>query len=80
MSGLAPTLIIVRVAYGKSVESVQQMMSIHFAERTSHQATGPTAGISRGTAEIRARSENDHGDGVLEEVKLVVKGDESRMI
>ncbi|KAJ8077910.1 hypothetical protein PM082_002351 [Marasmius tenuissimus] len=33
LSGLAPTLIIVRVAYGKSVESVQQMASIHFAER-----------------------------------------------
>ncbi|KAF9259992.1 hypothetical protein L218DRAFT_1055628 [Marasmius fiardii PR-910] len=28
MSGLAPTLIIVRVAYGKSVNSVQQMASL----------------------------------------------------
>ncbi|KAF9265097.1 hypothetical protein L218DRAFT_957781 [Marasmius fiardii PR-910] len=28
MSGLAPTLIIVRVAYGKSVDSVQQMVSL----------------------------------------------------
>ncbi|KAK1219520.1 hypothetical protein PQX77_017753 [Marasmius sp. AFHP31] len=32
MAGLAPTLIIVRVAYGKSVDSVQQMVSTHFSE------------------------------------------------
>ncbi|KAF9265044.1 hypothetical protein L218DRAFT_957714 [Marasmius fiardii PR-910] len=32
MSGLAPTLIIVRVAYGKSVNSVQQMVSLQWAD------------------------------------------------
>ncbi|KAJ8079841.1 hypothetical protein PM082_016666 [Marasmius tenuissimus] len=55
MSGLAPTLIIVRVAYGKSVESVQQVMeSIHFAEQVSQQ--GPRHGTSglRATVDIRS--------------------------
>ncbi|KAK1226709.1 hypothetical protein PQX77_010305 [Marasmius sp. AFHP31] len=32
MAGLAPTLIIVRIGYRKSVDSVQQMVSAHFAE------------------------------------------------
>ncbi|KAF9265055.1 hypothetical protein L218DRAFT_957729 [Marasmius fiardii PR-910] len=32
MSGLAPTLIIVRVAYGKSVDSVQQMVSLQLTD------------------------------------------------
>ncbi|KAK1235431.1 hypothetical protein PQX77_001350 [Marasmius sp. AFHP31] len=40
MAGLAPTLIIVRVAYGKSVDSVQQMLSIHFATCESQQEAG----------------------------------------
>ncbi|KAK1218765.1 hypothetical protein PQX77_018532 [Marasmius sp. AFHP31] len=41
MSGLAPTLIFVRVAYGKSVDSVQQqLMSIHLSEEASQQRTG----------------------------------------
>ncbi|KAK1223924.1 hypothetical protein PQX77_013203 [Marasmius sp. AFHP31] len=53
LSGLAPTLIIVRVAYGKSVESVQQMVSIQFAERDLHQ--GPGAGTLRGTLDIHSR-------------------------
>ena len=38
LQGLAPTLIIVRVADGKSVDSVGQMMSIHFAEQASEHA------------------------------------------
>ncbi|KAK1217926.1 hypothetical protein PQX77_019401 [Marasmius sp. AFHP31] len=52
MSGLAPTLIIVRVAYGKSVESVQQMVSIHFAENETR--LGPSTGGIRATVEIRS--------------------------
>ncbi|KAK1217584.1 hypothetical protein PQX77_019753 [Marasmius sp. AFHP31] len=40
MAGIAPTLIIVRVAYRKSVDSVQQMVSAHFAECESQQEVG----------------------------------------
>ncbi|KAK1223923.1 hypothetical protein PQX77_013202 [Marasmius sp. AFHP31] len=58
MSGLAPTLIIVRVAYGKSVESVQQMVSIHFAERqTRHRGPGDTA--LHVTLDVRSHSQNE---------------------
>ncbi|KAK1223922.1 hypothetical protein PQX77_013201 [Marasmius sp. AFHP31] len=54
MSGLAPTLIIVRVAYGKSIETVQQMVSIQFAEReTQH---GPRLSMLRATVDISSRS------------------------
>ncbi|KAJ8077807.1 hypothetical protein PM082_002241 [Marasmius tenuissimus] len=53
MSGLAPTLIIVRVAYGKSVDSVHQMVSIHFAERESQQ--GPQLSVLRATMDISSR-------------------------
>ncbi|KAL0058039.1 hypothetical protein AAF712_015298 [Marasmius tenuissimus] len=60
MSGLAPTLIIVRVAYGKSVESVQQMVSIHFAERETQQEAGANA--LRATVNIRSRT----GAGALQ--------------
>ncbi|KAK1229649.1 hypothetical protein PQX77_007287 [Marasmius sp. AFHP31] len=48
MSGLAPTLMVVRVAYGKSVDSVQQMVSIHVVERE----TQPGPSISRGGASV----------------------------
>ncbi|KAL0056947.1 hypothetical protein AAF712_016436, partial [Marasmius tenuissimus] len=41
--GIAPTLIIVRVAYQKSVDSVQQMVSIHFAEHESQREVGNRA-------------------------------------
>ncbi|KAK1216580.1 hypothetical protein PQX77_020784 [Marasmius sp. AFHP31] len=40
MAGLAPTLIIVRVRYKKSIDSVQQMVSMHFAEHDTGQETG----------------------------------------
>ncbi|KAK1215599.1 hypothetical protein PQX77_021788 [Marasmius sp. AFHP31] len=43
MLGLAPTLIIVRVGYRKSVNSVQQMVSIHFAEHDSQEEVGNRA-------------------------------------
>ncbi|KAK1224583.1 hypothetical protein PQX77_012513 [Marasmius sp. AFHP31] len=52
MSGLAPTLIIVRVADKKSVDSVQQMVSMHFAERDTQQATGTSA--IQATIDIRS--------------------------
>ncbi|KAK1223224.1 hypothetical protein PQX77_013903 [Marasmius sp. AFHP31] len=53
-TGLAPTLIIVRVAYGKSVDSVQQMVSIHFAERETQQEANVNP--ARATVDIRPRS------------------------
>ncbi|KAK1224367.1 hypothetical protein PQX77_012728 [Marasmius sp. AFHP31] len=43
MAGLAPTLIIVRVAYRKSVDSVQQVVSIHLAGCESQQEAGNRA-------------------------------------
>ncbi|KAK1220453.1 hypothetical protein PQX77_016771 [Marasmius sp. AFHP31] len=43
MAGLAPTLIIVRVGYRKSVDSVQQMVSIHLAEHGSQWEAGNRA-------------------------------------
>ncbi|KAF9264508.1 hypothetical protein L218DRAFT_224995 [Marasmius fiardii PR-910] len=47
MSGLAPTLIIVRVSYGKSVNSVQQMVStLHFADVPENsQKSRPVANV-----------------------------------
>ncbi|KAJ8077845.1 hypothetical protein PM082_002285 [Marasmius tenuissimus] len=51
--GLAPTLIIVRVAYGKSVDSVQQMISdtsIQFAEPGQGSRRRNGEDILRGTA------------------------------
>ncbi|KAK1229642.1 hypothetical protein PQX77_007277 [Marasmius sp. AFHP31] len=50
MAGLAPTLIIVRVAYGKSVDNVDQVMSIHFADR----------GAGHTTINIVPRSQDDN--------------------
>ncbi|KAG7088994.1 hypothetical protein E1B28_012940 [Marasmius oreades] len=47
MSGLAPTLVIVRVAYGKSVDSVQQVMSIHFLDQEAHIATTTDSSLNR---------------------------------
>ncbi|KAK1230902.1 hypothetical protein PQX77_005980 [Marasmius sp. AFHP31] len=47
LAGLSPTLIIVRSAYGKTVESVNQMVS------TLQFVDGPTSTI-RGAGEARA--------------------------
>ncbi|KAK1229500.1 hypothetical protein PQX77_007435 [Marasmius sp. AFHP31] len=73
MAGFAPTLVIVRVAYGKSVDSVQQMMSMHFAEQSSRQGHGHGVSALRTTVNISSRSQDDH----IEEAKseLGVKGD-----
>ena len=44
-------MVIVRAAYGQSVDSVQQMVSIHFAEQASQQASiSADASNIRGTA------------------------------
>ncbi|KAK1230384.1 hypothetical protein PQX77_006529 [Marasmius sp. AFHP31] len=55
MSGLAPTLIFVRVAYGKSVDSVQQqMMSIHLSEEASQQRTGLDTSMPQAAVDIQS--------------------------
>ncbi|KAK1224582.1 hypothetical protein PQX77_012511 [Marasmius sp. AFHP31] len=54
MSGLAPTLIIVRVAHGKSVDSVPQMASIHFAERETQ--PWPITSAVQATVDILPRT------------------------
>ena len=56
MKGLAPTMIIVRVAYGKSIDSVQQMMSIRFVEGESQRPGTPQGGL-RGTVVIPSRTQ-----------------------
>ncbi|KAK1221017.1 hypothetical protein PQX77_016180 [Marasmius sp. AFHP31] len=78
MSGLAPTLIIVRVAYGQSVDSVQQMMSIHFAEQASQQGTRPGTISLRGTGGIQSHPQNNNAinDAHLE---VKVSNDEDRV-
>ncbi|KAL0062599.1 hypothetical protein AAF712_010533 [Marasmius tenuissimus] len=55
MAGLAPTLIIVRVAYRRSVDSVEQMMSIHFAEHSSSQGTRQGPSTLQTTLDIRSQ-------------------------
>ncbi|KAJ8077912.1 hypothetical protein PM082_002353 [Marasmius tenuissimus] len=59
MAGFAPTLVIVRVAYGKSVDSVQQMMSIHFAEQTSRPGHGHGVSTLRTTVNLPSRSQDE---------------------
>ncbi|KAK1228016.1 hypothetical protein PQX77_008958 [Marasmius sp. AFHP31] len=79
VSGFAPTLIVVRVAYGKSVDSVQQVMSIHFAEQSSHPISGPTAtGVLRGTVDIRSRPQHVNHEGSVEAIKDEDKINEAR--
>ncbi|KAK1223956.1 hypothetical protein PQX77_013164 [Marasmius sp. AFHP31] len=79
MSGLAPTLIIVRVAYRKSVDSVQQMISIHFAEREFRREDGITLGA---TMDVRSLHQNDDSasDVRVEETKSEAKNDEGQMV
>ncbi|KAL0060522.1 hypothetical protein AAF712_012680 [Marasmius tenuissimus] len=75
MSGLAPTLVIVRVAYGKSVETVQQMMSIHFAEQASRETRQPTVDICSDP-----QYDDDASDTPVEELKPGTMVDEGRMV
>ncbi|KAL0063975.1 hypothetical protein AAF712_009043 [Marasmius tenuissimus] len=61
MSGLAPTLIIVRVAYGKSAtDSVQQETTIRFAERNSRQALG--TGTVQANADVQTRHQSESSE------------------
>ncbi|KAG7100281.1 hypothetical protein E1B28_002054 [Marasmius oreades] len=64
MSGLAPTLIIVRVAHGKQVESVQQMMSINFAARE------PQSGTNAATVDFPTHPDRNPSRDDIEAVQL----------
>ncbi|KAL0061707.1 hypothetical protein AAF712_011461 [Marasmius tenuissimus] len=59
-SGLAPTLIIVHVAYGKSVETVQleQMGTIHFASRGTQQRAESNMSALQSTVNVQVRNPN----------------------
>ncbi|KAL0573708.1 hypothetical protein V5O48_008252 [Marasmius crinis-equi] len=49
MTGIAPTMTIVRIAYGKSVESVEQAITtLRFAE-AAHGSQQRSAGVPRAT-------------------------------
>ncbi|KAK1215057.1 hypothetical protein PQX77_022347 [Marasmius sp. AFHP31] len=55
MSGLAPTMIIVRVAYGKSMDSVQQqIMSIYLSEEATQQRTGLDTSTPQAAVDIQS--------------------------
>ncbi|KAL0065631.1 hypothetical protein AAF712_007409 [Marasmius tenuissimus] len=57
MSGLAPTLIIARVAQNNSMENVEQVMStLHFNDRQSH--------VGSSDAEEGGSSQHSANDGV----------------
>ncbi|KAK1217562.1 hypothetical protein PQX77_019791, partial [Marasmius sp. AFHP31] len=65
MSGLAPTLIFVRVAYGKSVDSVQQqMMSIHLSEEASQQRTGLGTSTPQAAVDIQSNPQTSNLEGL----------------
>ncbi|KAJ8077627.1 hypothetical protein PM082_002059 [Marasmius tenuissimus] len=65
MSGLAPTLIIVRVAYGKSVtDSVQHETTIRFAERNSRQALGTRTVQANADVQTHHRSESSESEDI----------------
>ncbi|KAK1218910.1 hypothetical protein PQX77_018378 [Marasmius sp. AFHP31] len=74
MSGLAPTLIFVRVTYGKSVDSVQQqMMSIHLSEEASRQRTGLGMSIPQAAIDIQSNAQTSNLEDCMEEPKPEAK-------
>ncbi|KAK1222181.1 hypothetical protein PQX77_014979 [Marasmius sp. AFHP31] len=67
MSGLAPTLIIVRIAYGKSVDSVDQL-SIRLAETCPQQDPGMNEQRANGGTQSQVLQDkgSEKGDLVVE--------------
>ncbi|KAF9269336.1 hypothetical protein L218DRAFT_953902 [Marasmius fiardii PR-910] len=60
ISGIAPTLIIVRVAYGKTVDSVHQMVStLHFADGRDVQQGSTSERQTVVDLQLRTRSDVD---------------------
>ncbi|KAK1223126.1 hypothetical protein PQX77_014000 [Marasmius sp. AFHP31] len=76
MSGLAPTLIIVRVAYSKSVDSIQQqMVSIHLSKEASQQRTGLGTSMPQAAVDIQSNPQTSNLEDCMEEPKPEVKMD-----
>ncbi|KAK1220344.1 hypothetical protein PQX77_016888 [Marasmius sp. AFHP31] len=74
MSGLAPTMIIVRVAYGKSMDSVQQqIMSIHLSEEATQQRTGLDTSTPQAAVDIQSNPQTGNLEDHTEEPKPEVK-------
>ncbi|KAK1216492.1 hypothetical protein PQX77_020880 [Marasmius sp. AFHP31] len=74
MSGLAPTLIFVRVAYGKSMDSVQQqMMSIHLSEEASQQRTRLGTSVPQAAVDIQSNLQISNLEDCMEQPKPEVK-------
>ncbi|KAL0065764.1 hypothetical protein AAF712_007248 [Marasmius tenuissimus] len=74
MSGLAPTLVIVRVAYRKSVDSVQQMMTtLQFAEGREDEQQSESTAAGQTTVDMRGgiRVRVDHDSSPSSEGKPV---------
>ncbi|KAK1217558.1 hypothetical protein PQX77_019787 [Marasmius sp. AFHP31] len=79
MSGLAPTLIFVRVAYGNSVDSVQQqMMSIHLSEEASWQRTGLGTSMPQAAMDIQSNPQNSNLENCMEDPKPEVEMKQSQ--
>ncbi|KAK1220891.1 hypothetical protein PQX77_016312 [Marasmius sp. AFHP31] len=54
MAAIAPTLIVLRIAYGQSVDSVQQMVStVQFAERGNSNSQQHSAAVRHGTIDLQ---------------------------
>ncbi|KAK1229498.1 hypothetical protein PQX77_007433, partial [Marasmius sp. AFHP31] len=78
MSGLAPTLIIVRVTHGKSVESVQQVVSLQFARRGSRSASGSGPSALQTTMDIPSHSHDDYREAHPEGERIELKTNKSQ--
>ena len=54
LQGLAPTLIVVRVEYDRSADSIPQMMSIHLSEELAQDTTEPAeVSVVQGSTDLR---------------------------
>ncbi|KAK1221602.1 hypothetical protein PQX77_015615 [Marasmius sp. AFHP31] len=79
MSGLAPTLVFVRVAYGNSVDSVQQqMMSIHLSEEASWQRTGLGTSMPQAAMDIQSNPQTSNLENCMEDPKPEVEMKQSQ--
>ncbi|KAG7098057.1 hypothetical protein E1B28_000031 [Marasmius oreades] len=57
MSGLSPTMVIAWVAYGKSVESVQQAISMHHRSNTETSHLRSATGIRQATIDLESQTQ-----------------------
>ncbi|KAJ8075545.1 hypothetical protein PM082_021175 [Marasmius tenuissimus] len=70
-SGIAPTIIVVRIAYGQSVDSVQQMLStLQFAEG-EHNSTQQRSAAVRDTVDLRRSLVGAEGRDIMGRLEIV---------